>query len=67
MRRLRAMLEELRETVRPEHRAGVDAQLARLDATVAERWGSSVDLDLAGEAGQQGLGGPSAHGRSRAE
>jgi uncharacterized membrane protein len=60
MRRLRAMLEELRESVPPEHRAAVDDQLARLDASVAERWGESVDLDLARSAGPQGIGGPSA-------
>jgi uncharacterized membrane protein len=59
MRRLRAMLEELRESVPPEHRSAVDAQLARLDATVAARWGGSVDLDLASSAGSQGIGGPS--------
>jgi hypothetical protein len=59
MRRLRAMLEELREAVAPERRAAVDAELARLDATLAERWSGSVDLDLAGEAGAQGIGGPS--------
>jgi uncharacterized membrane protein len=66
MRRLRAMLEELRESVPPEHRSAVDDQLARLDATVADRWGGSVDLDLAGAAGPQGIGGPSA-GPARAE
>jgi uncharacterized membrane protein len=59
MRRLRAMLEDLREEVAADHQASVDAQLARLDATVAEHWGSSVDLDLARESGAQGIGGPS--------
>ena len=32
MRRLRALLEELRETVRPEHLAAVEEELRRLDA-----------------------------------
>ena len=36
MRRLRAVLEELRASVLPERRAAVDAELARLDATVAD-------------------------------
>ena len=36
MRRLRALLEELLETVRLEHRAAVEAELRRLDATVAD-------------------------------
>jgi uncharacterized membrane protein len=57
MRRLRAMLEELREQVRPECRAAVGEELGRLDATVAQRFGSSVDLDRAGAADAQGIGG----------
>lgn len=61
MRRLRALLEELLETVRPEHRAAVEEELRRLDATVADGWGDSVDLDRAREADRQGIGGP-AHG-----
>ena len=58
MRRLRALLEELLETVRPEHRAAVEDELRRLDATVADAWGDSVDLDRASEADRQGIGGP---------
>ena len=61
MRRLRALLKELLETVRPEHRAVVEEELRRLDATVADGWGDSVDLDRASEADRQGIGGP-AHG-----
>jgi uncharacterized membrane protein len=62
MRRLRAVLEELRETVRPEFRAAVKAELARLDATVGASWGESVDLDRVGVADGQGIGGPGTAG-----
>jgi uncharacterized membrane protein len=57
MRRLRALLEELLETVRPEHRAPVEEELRRLDATVAEGWRDSIDLDRASDADRQGIGG----------
>jgi uncharacterized membrane protein len=57
MRRLRAVLEELRESVLPEHRSAVDAELARLEATVTQRFGGTVDLDLAGTSDPQGIGG----------
>lgn len=56
MRRMRAMLEELREAVRPEHRSAVEEELARLDATVSSTFGSSPDLDRAGIADAQGIG-----------
>jgi hypothetical protein len=47
--------------------AAVDAELARLDATVAERWGSGVDGDLAEAPDPQGIGGaPSLRARLRA-
>ena len=65
MRRMRAMLEELRDEVRAEHRASVGEELARLDATVARTFGESVDLDRAGTPDPQGIGGrtePPAHG-----
>ena len=55
-RRLRALLEELLKTVRPEHRAAVEEELRRLDANVAEGWRDSVDLDRAAVADCQGLG-----------
>ena len=58
MRRLRALLEELLETVRPEHRAALEEELRRLDATVADTWHQSVDLDLASAADGQGIGAP---------
>ena len=59
-RRLRALLEELREVVPPDRRVAVEGELARLDATVNERWGDSTDLDIAGSADRQGIGGPAA-------
>ena len=64
-RRLRALLEELIETVRPEHRAAVEEELRRLDATVAAGWRDSVDLDRASEADRQGIGGRSEAGLGR--
>jgi uncharacterized membrane protein len=57
MRRLRALLEDLLQAVRPEHRAAVEEELRRLDAMVAEGWRNSVDLDRAREADRQGIGG----------
>ena len=61
VRRLRAMLEELRESVLAEHVTAVEDELARLDATLIEHWADSVDLDRAGTADRQGIGGPGAH------
>jgi uncharacterized membrane protein len=58
MRRMRALLEELHAEVRPECRAAVRDELARLDATVAQSFGDSVDLDRASIADTQGIGGP---------
>ena len=57
MRRLRAVLEELRESVLPERRAAVDEELARLAATVSRGFGGTVDLDLADAPDPQGIGG----------
>ena len=62
MRRLRATLDELAETVLPEHRAAVLDELRRLDETVSEHWGRSVDLDRARTADRQGIGGPAGDG-----
>jgi uncharacterized membrane protein len=56
-RRLRALLEELRESVLPDRRAAVDSELARLDDMVGRRFGGTVDLDLASLADRQGIGG----------
>jgi len=60
MRALRATLEQLRDEVRPEHRAAVEEELARLDSTIAAHWGDSVDLDRASIPDAQGIGGPGA-------
>jgi uncharacterized membrane protein len=57
MRRMRAMLEELRDEVRAEHRPGVEEELARLHTTVAGAFAGSVDLDRANTADPQGIGG----------
>jgi uncharacterized membrane protein len=57
VRRLRAMLEELHGAVRPEHRAAVEIELARLQADVEREFGPSADLDRASEPDRQGLGG----------
>jgi uncharacterized membrane protein len=59
MRRMRAMLEDLRDQVRPEHRPAVEEELRRLDATVARAFEGSVDLDRASTADPQGIGGRS--------
>ena len=57
MRRMRAMLEELRDEVRAEHRPAVEEELARLEMTVARTFADSVDLDRANTADPQGIGG----------
>jgi uncharacterized membrane protein len=57
MRRMRAMLEELRDEVRPENRPAVLEELARLEATVTRSFAASVDLDRANTADPQGIGG----------
>ena len=58
LRRLRAVLEKLLQEVRPENRAAVQAELARLDATVESGFSGSIDSDRARVADSQGLGGP---------
>lgn len=65
MRRLRAMLDELLESVLPGHRPAVAAELARLDATIEQRWPYPFDLDLVRVADGQGIGGPARHGSGR--
>ncbi len=57
-RRMRALLMRLRDDVLPEHRAAVDEELARLEATVRRRFDGSAALDRALQADPQGLGGP---------
>jgi len=58
MRRMRAVLEMLRREVRPENRPAVEAEMGRLDQTLASAFSGSVDRDRAGIADPQGLGGP---------
>jgi uncharacterized membrane protein len=58
LRRLRSLLEELRQLVAPERRSAVDDELRRLDQTVAAEFAGSVDLDRAALADAQGIGGP---------
>jgi uncharacterized membrane protein len=58
VRRIRAILDGLLRDVRPEHRDAVKTQIARLDATVAAGFADSIDLDWAGIADRQGMGGP---------
>ncbi len=58
VRRLRALLLRVQEDVLLEHRAAVDAELARLDATARGRFGEGVDLDWALAPDRHGLGGP---------
>jgi uncharacterized membrane protein len=60
MRRLRAILEDLQESVRPEHRPAVDTEIAKLDATIATGFPGSVDKDQARARDRQGIGGPAA-------
>jgi len=57
MRRMRAMLEDLRDEVRAEHRPAVEEELARLQTTVTRAFADSVDLDRANTADPQGIGG----------
>jgi uncharacterized membrane protein len=59
MRRMRALLEELHDGVREEHRPAIDEELARLDATVARNFADSVDIDRARIPDPQGIGGRS--------
>jgi uncharacterized membrane protein len=64
MRRLRALLEELRESVLPERRAAVDDELVRLQSTVTRSFGETQDLDLAVAPDRQGIGGRTERSRS---
>lgn len=58
VRRLRAMLETLEETVLPEYVPAVEEELARLDGVVASHWADSPDAAMAAWADMQGVGGP---------
>jgi uncharacterized membrane protein len=58
LRRLRAMLEDLCDSVLPEHRPAIDEELGRLDATVIRAFGGTEDRERAGIADRQGIGSP---------
>ncbi len=58
-RRLRAMLESVRDSVPSDRRPACDEELARLESSVAQAFADSVDRDRAEEADPQGLGGQS--------
>jgi uncharacterized membrane protein len=58
MRRMRAVLEKLLQEVGPENRAAVEAEIMRLDATVAAGFSGAIDRDRAAIADRQGIGGP---------
>ena len=58
VRRLRAMLDTLQETVLAEYVGAVDDELRRLDATIASAWHESPDRVRAEQADTQGIGGP---------
>jgi uncharacterized membrane protein len=60
MRRLRALLEDLQEAVRPENRPAVDAEIAKLDRSLAVGFADSVDKERAQVPDRQGIGGPAA-------
>lgn len=62
-RRLRALLERLRTTIRPEHRAAVDIELAELSSAVRRSFPDPVLRRFAGCADRQGIG--AAGGSSR--
>ena len=57
MRRLRAVLEVLQDTVDPANRPAVEEQLRKLDITVRMDFADTPDLALAMTADRQGLGG----------
>jgi uncharacterized membrane protein len=60
MRRMRAMLFELRGSVLPEYAPAVEAELERLEQTARKGFGGTVDGDIAAGRDRQGIGGPRA-------
>jgi uncharacterized membrane protein len=64
-RRLRAALEELRAEVASSHRAAVESELCKLDATVAQSFAANADRPLAAASDRQGIGGPTRPAPSR--
>jgi uncharacterized membrane protein len=57
-RRLRALLVQLLADAPPPHRIAVEAELSKLDVSVAESFPTDADRTLAGESDRQGIGGP---------
>jgi uncharacterized membrane protein len=57
-RRLRALLIQLLADAPPPHRIAVEAELSKLDVSVAESFPTDADRTLAGESDRQGIGGP---------
>jgi uncharacterized membrane protein len=57
VRRLRAMLETLQETVLADYVPAVEEELARLDSVVTAHWAESPDTAMATSADMQGVGG----------
>jgi len=58
LRRLKALLEDLRGTVHTDNKPAVEDELARLAGTVEAAFGNSVDHDRAQQRDLQGIGGP---------
>jgi len=58
VRRLRALLIEMKDLVLPEHQAAVEDEMRRLEATIAAKFAGSIDLDRALVPDAQGIGGP---------
>jgi uncharacterized membrane protein len=65
-RRLRALLDDLADSVRPENVPAVLDERRRLEAQVAGAFETSVDLDRAQAADPHGLGGPAVRTQSDA-
>jgi hypothetical protein len=49
------------KSVRSEHRPAVEAEIAKLDATIATGFAGSVDENQAQARDRQGIGGPGRH------
>jgi uncharacterized membrane protein len=63
-RRMRAMLEELHDATRPEHRAAVEDELRRLEESIARTFPDGSDRAFALRSDRQGIGGPARPGRT---
>jgi uncharacterized membrane protein len=65
-RRLRAVLENLRESVRPEHRSAVARELRALDAALDQLVAGDAARRFAGRPDRQGIGGTGSTPRAAA-